>query len=662
MNKLIEEITKPFIEEETLNEAPVTPKIKNIVGIYPGRFQPFGKHHYSTFKWLQKMFGTKNTYVVTSNKVEKGKSPFNFREKSIIIRKHGVPSGKVVQIRNPYKADEVLKKYDPKTTAVVYLVGKKDASRLSGKYFQDYKKNRNKLVGFDQHSYVLIAPHYSAKIGGKDLSGTTIRHHLGSKDTDEKDKKKFFKQLMGFNDNNLFKLITGKLSEKIHGVPFFIKKDEEDLEEALSLKEEINLIVTEKPYKGKELLLMGGAAGHMMHPFDNNNLKFKDLKNIITLGLGGNLSREDNVTEKLDGQNIMISWKDGKIIAARNKGQLKNFGQNALDINGIISKFKGRGDIRDAFVFSMKDLGKAIGSLSQKQKDKIFDNGKNFMNLEIMWPKSENVINYDVAQLIFHGANTYDENGNVVGSVPNSARILAGMIRQRNQHLQKKFSIGKPNFLDVPKHQDFGKMKRKFLNKLSKLQKQYNLKDNDELALYHQRHWEEFIYNAAKQFKYKIPSKVWNGLTKRWAFFDKKYAVRNMRKDIKNEKFLEWALNYDKQNHKGHIKDNMKPFEELFFEVGAEIMKNVSGYISANPDKSVQKIKDKLDAAVRDVKRGGDLKKLNTLKAQMSKLNAIGGLKSIVPTEGIVFKYKGNTYKFTGAFAPINQITGLMSF
>ena len=39
-----------------------------------------------------------------------------------------------------------------------------------------------------------------------------------------------------------------------------------------------------------------------------------------------------------------------------------------------------------------------------------------------------------------------------------------------------------------------------------------------------------------------------------------------------------------------------------------------------------------------------------------------GGEKSIVPSEGIVFKYDGKTYKFTGAFAPVNQITGLISF
>jgi len=106
----------------------------------------------------------------------------------------------------------------------------------------------------------------------------------------------------------------------------------------------------------------------------------------------------------------------------------------------------------------------------------------------------------------------------------------------------------------------------------------------------------------------------------------------------------------------------MKPFETLFFEVGAEILKNVQGFMAANPDKAVQGIRNKLSAAIADVKKGGDLKKLNKLKAQLEKFEAIGGVNAIVPSEGIVFKYQGKTYKFTGAFAPVNQITGLVSF
>ena len=110
------------------------------------------------------------------------------------------------------------------------------------------------------------------------------------------------------------------------------------------------------------------------------------------------------------------------------------------------------------------------------------------------------------------------------------------------------------------------------------------------------------------------------------------------------------------------VKNNMKPFEELFFEVGVEIMKNIDGWLAVNPAQSVQKIRKKLQSAISSVRSGGDLKKLNKLKQQLSKLDSIGGLDAVIPSEGIVFKYNGKVYKFTGAFAPVNQITGMMTF
>ena len=96
--------------------------------------------------------------------------------------------------------------------------------------------------------------------------------------------------------------------------------------------------------------------------------------------------------------------------------------------------------------------------------------------------------------------------------------------------------------------------------------------------------------------------------------------------------------------------------------INAEILKNMDGWLAVNPAKSVQNMRKKLKSAIKAVKGGGDLKKLNRLKIQLDRLNAIGGFDAVVPTEGIVFKYNGSVYKFTGAFAPINQITGLMFF
>ena len=73
-------------------------------------------------------------------------------------------------------------------------------------------------------------------------------------------------------------------------------------------------------------------------------------------------------------------------------------------------------------------------------------------------------------------------------------------------------------------------------------------------------------------------------------------------------------------------------------------------------------MKKQVDNAVSSIRAGGNIEKIKKLKAQLEKLESIGGMDAIVPSEGLVFKYNGKTYKITGAFAPVNQITGMLKF
>jgi nicotinamide mononucleotide adenylyltransferase len=97
MDKLTKHLVDGLIPENL--------QIKTVVAIYPGRFQPMGAHHSKTYKWLKSKF--KNAYVATSGKVDLPKSPFSFAEKKKIIKSHGI--SKIVQVKNPYKAEEILK-------------------------------------------------------------------------------------------------------------------------------------------------------------------------------------------------------------------------------------------------------------------------------------------------------------------------------------------------------------------------------------------------------------------------------------------------------------------------------------------------------------------------------------------------------------------------
>ena len=132
-----------------------------------------------------------------------------------------------------------------------------------------------------------------------------------------------------------------------------------------------------------ELLNEGGAYGHMNHPFDTElGLTFGDLKLIIDGALNGKLSLPEK--KQMD-KALAISYrKDRGIIAARNKGHLKNSGLNALDIKGVSDKFSNRGGLTDAYNFAMRDLESAISKLSDAQKEKIFKNGSKFMNIEVI--------------------------------------------------------------------------------------------------------------------------------------------------------------------------------------------------------------------------------------------------------------------------------------
>ena len=439
---------------------------------------------------------------------------------------------------------------------------------------------------------------------------------------------------------------TGKLSKRkqFNFAP--------DIKERINLNDEVNLLIE------------GGAYGHLNHPFDDKNLTFSDFKTLIINTLQGNLNQEDTVTEKTDGQNIMVSWKNNKLIAARNKGHIKSYGANALDLSGIKNMFAGRGDLEVAFVEAISDLQKAIKGLSKKQKEKIFADGKKFMSLEVIYPKTANVIPYDKSLLQFHGTIEYNEAGSPIGEDRGSARMLAGMIKQINQNIQKTYSITKPFVTNLPKVKNFAKKQNYFLGKLNKLQSEYQMNDADTLADYHQAYWMEYINNGAKNTDYPNPSNdVLMKLTKRWAFFDKSYKIPQIKKDLKEyPKFLDWVLSTDKIDHAKLQKQHIRDWEVLFFELGAEILSNLKDFIAANPSKSAQQIRKDLKTAINKVKTSKDPKVLTTLKTQLDRLNAIGGLKAVVPSEGITFVYKGKLYKYTGAFAPANQILGMLKF
>jgi hypothetical protein len=399
----------------------------------------------------------------------------------------------------------------------------------------------------------------------------------------------------------------------------------------------------------ESLLIEGGAYGHMNHPFDiEMNLTFGDLKQIVVRALNGDL---ELAREKTDGQALAVSWVNGRLVAARNKSHLKNKGAGAMTIGQVADKFAGRGGLTDAYNFAMQDLSKAIAALSEPQRKKIFKDGSSFMNLEVIYPTSVNVIPYNQPLLVFHGTFDYDTDGNIIGEDQKAATILGGMIKQVNAHVQSKYTIQGPPINKLPKSEHLSKLQGKYLGMISKLQNEFKLSDSDGVADYHQAWWTDFVEKKAKKLDYQ--QKI--GLIKRWAFGDKSFRIA----EITDDKLRAWADTTDKQDQQKIGKQNLMRFEEIFLGVGADVLSFMDSVLTANPDSAKRQMVARLQSTISQVKASGDPKKIEKLKLELSRLNALGGFEKIVPNEGIVFVYGGNTYKLTGAFAPLNQILGI---
>ena len=405
-------------------------------------------------------------------------------------------------------------------------------------------------------------------------------------------------------------------------------------------------------YESKEMINEGGAYGHMNHPFDiSMNLTFGDLKKIINNALDGKLGV---VREKTDGQALAISWKNGKLIAARNKGHLSNGGASALDMSALASKFGGRGALSDAYNFAMRDLYSAISGLSEKERQSIFKDGSAFCNLEVIYPQNANVIPYGQNLLVFHNVVEYDEKGNAVGSVKGAESKLASMIKDINKHVQSTYTIQGPPITKLPKDEKLSSQKGKFNGMLSKLQSEFGLSDKDGVADYHYAWWMNFVNKSKKN----LSQLEKEGLARRWAFDNKSFTI----KSIADEDARKWADGVDKDAKDKIMKGNLRKFEDIFLGVGAEVLSFMSSVLTAQPDEALQSIRTSLESSISDIKSGGSEAQIKRLEKELARLNAIGGFEKLVPNEGLVFFYKGNTYKLTGTFAPLNQILGIFKF
>ena len=397
---------------------------------------------------------------------------------------------------------------------------------------------------------------------------------------------------------------------------------------------------------------MGGVAGHLAHLYDNRNLTYNKMAEILQKAANGELIG----TEKTDGYNIYLGFVDGRARAARNKGDMSRGGMTMEDL--LNRKFRGGEKSKNAYVTAFKAYEKALSTLSVEEKAQIFGpRGEIFYNTEIQGPVAPNVVNYDENIVSIHhmGHKKYNHENNTLEAVDDlqKGEYLDQVIDRFEQAAaDEPFSVRRTAFLD--------------LNRITDEELVNNVLDKIQATGY------TGDMTIGKYLEGKLLAKLESDLpeldeNKRLLFVDrmlgKKGApttpqiTKGMPADVKQK-----VSQYNK-NSKFLIKEFIAPIEMAIHDIAVELLRGLkSAYILDNAAE-VKRLKKETEDAIRAIKDYEGPEKETAqgiLVRQLTKLKHHDNIDTVV--EGFVFQHDGQMYKFTGNFAPMNQLLGLFRY
>jgi hypothetical protein len=397
---------------------------------------------------------------------------------------------------------------------------------------------------------------------------------------------------------------------------------------------------------------MGGVAGGMAHLYNDPSLTFNDIKKILSAASRGEIEG----TEKTDGYNIYLGYVDGKARAARNKGDMAKGGMDFALL--AAREFKGGPEVRKVYLDAFRAYQKALASLSEKELADIFgENGEIFYNTEIQGPSASNVVNYDANVLSIHptGHKRYNKETNQLEIVDasNNSAALDKVIDRFEQELQDE---------------DF-KVRRTAALKLNKLDSDYDLNialnKMEKAGFSGDMTIGEFLeVNILEYLNQKLPyladnlkQAVVDRILRKEGALGLPQITKGM--PAAEKKKISAVVKYGP----ALLKKYTYPLEDAIHDFSVELLRGLhSAYILDN-EAQVDKLKAEVAEAIRALRAysgPGAEQAHEILFQQLKKLKHHDNVNTAV--EGFVFQIGDQVYKFTGNFAPVNQLLGLFRY
>ena len=439
-----------------------------------------------------------------------------------------------------------------------------------------------------------------------------------------------------------------------------------------------------------KLLLEGGVGGHMNHPYDNDELTFGQLKDLLRSAVAGELRG----TEKTDGQNLFISFDidSQKAKAIRNKTQIKAGGLNPEQLDAFFSEHPAQA-LRYSFVEALQAFEEFAQQLPKKIQLEIFGpSGDIYFNTEVMNPGTpgfekgdprgkgtQNVVPYDKKTLLIHGvghAELNRETGNATdANVSSNYRALEQALEGKKIEDPSVFSIEThpTRELAVSGLKKASTILPKTLAAIDNIMNDAGASEDTSLVSFVVEQAKADVYAAVPgldEERIEAFALKFLNLCKRTD--DQGYFRCNDKKNkaliVPNEniRVLLSGLSGDDARNLKALKDKMKegvyrrPLALALADFTNAILDGFDSAFISDNEKQKNILRSQLRKVMKQIAKSENEAAKEGLRLELEKLKNIENVNT--PTEGFVFKYNGDVYKFTGAFAPMNQILGMPKF
>jgi hypothetical protein len=415
----------------------------------------------------------------------------------------------------------------------------------------------------------------------------------------------------------------------------------------------VQMQIDGRPYTNTNLLTCGGAVGHLMHLYDNRDLTFNEIADVLVSAASGKLQK---ASEKLDGLNLVFSWdvSTGSLKVARNSGNIKSGG---LDAESLASKFEGRGNLAEAFNSAFKVLNGALGSLSQKMKLKVFGPRANrWYSMEVIYASNPNVINYDSNNVVFHGWPVFkvSKTGEVemTDDDQGGVAVLTSYVERMQKAVEVRgWKVRGPALARMQKLSDDSILDGA-LSKIDNELSSVGLDSSSTIRDYIKAKITQDVEDLS------LSPEIEDMVVLRCLAEPGAPTLVDIKKKV--DKSTYETINEFIKSSPKRLKTYIRPIEIAINDFAVELLKGLESTLIDNTEEEVARLRSEVSKAISAIESSGDEAAMTILKTQMEKLKSLENITS--PVEGVVFIYKGNAYKFTGSFAAANQILGLFKY